>query len=113
MSIPKSPRSLRMFDSTVDTTMLKWPEATSLEHALAERAERRRLKRRYVFKVPYLEDVKKRAILGTWSITTDTVKYLDPDSLIQVFGDVSDTVSAAVRDYVTVTQAPTLPRTDN
>jgi hypothetical protein len=41
------------------------------------------------------------------------VKYLDPDSLIQVFGDVSDTVSAAVRDYVTVTQAPTLPRTDN
>lgn len=61
--------------------------------------------------MPYLDTIKKRAILGSWSITTDDTKYLDETSLIQIVGDVSDTVSAVVRDFVNVSYGKEMPRT--
>jgi len=63
--------------------------------------------------VPYLEDVKKRAILGTWSITTDDTKFLDRESLISIDGTVFDTASAITRDFVSEAWGHLLPRTDN
>lgn len=63
--------------------------------------------------MPYIEDVKKRAILGSWSITTDTDKFMDHDGLIDIDGVTSDTVSAVSRDYISVAYGHLLPRTDN
>lgn len=63
--------------------------------------------------MPYLETVKKRAILGAWSITTDNTKFLDQDSLIQIGGDVADTVSSVTRDFVSIAYGADLPRTNN
>jgi len=63
--------------------------------------------------MPYLSEVKKRAILGAWSITTDNTKFLDHDALIQIDAETSDTVSAVTRDFVSVSYGKELPRTDN
>lgn len=61
--------------------------------------------------VPYLEDIKEKAVLGSFSITTQQTKYVQEQNLIGIDGQF-DTVPSVCRDWIDLSYGKSIPYAD-